>query len=140
MDNLRLWHKFLQTIKSEIAPDQFKAYFLKTLLKSVQEDKIILTVPSAFILETLNRDYKKLIEEIFEKILGKTVFVEFAVKEFEEGTKDSQEAFFQPQQPQYSSLNPKYTLENFVVGPSNNLAYAAAEAVVQNPGISYNLW
>ncbi|MBI4037104.1 chromosomal replication initiator protein DnaA, partial [Candidatus Daviesbacteria bacterium] len=32
----------------------------------------------------------------------------------------------------------KYTLENFMVGLSNNLAYAAAQAVVQNPGVSYN--
>jgi chromosomal replication initiator protein len=36
------------------------------------------------------------------------------------------------------SLNPKYTLENFVVGLTNNLAFAAAQAVVENPGIAYN--
>ncbi len=138
MDNLRLWHKFLQTIKSEISPDNFKAYFLKTLLKSVEEDKITLTIPSAFILATLNRDYKKIIEETFSKLLDKPVIVEFTVKEFEETPENQAEDFFQPLAPKQPILNPKYTLENFVVGPSNNLAYAAAEAVVQNPGISYN--
>lgn len=137
MDNLRLWHKFLQTIKSEVSPTNFKAYFLKSLLKSVSDDKIILAVPSAFILETLNRDYKKLIEETFSKLFNKTVGVEFTVKEFE-GTLAQEAPFFQPVYSRQTNLNPKYTLENFVVGPSNNLAYAAAEAVVQNPGTSYN--
>ncbi len=138
MDNLRLWHKFLQTIKSEISPDNFKAYFLKTLLKSVHEDKITLSVPSAFILATLNRDYKKITEDTFGKITGRKVTVQFDVKEFEESPKEQEEAFFKPIQQQQSYLNPRFTLENFVVGPSNNVAYAAAEAVVQNPGTSYN--
>ncbi len=35
-------------------------------------------------------------------------------------------------------LNPKYTLENFVVGKFNQLAHAAATAVIDNPGLSYN--
>ena len=49
------------------------------------------------------------------------------------------EEFFQPQHTsQNSYLNPRYTLDNFVVGPTNNVAYAGAEAVSQNPGTSYN--
>ena len=36
------------------------------------------------------------------------------------------------------NLNPKYTFETFIVGPFNDLAFAAADAVVKNPGLSYN--
>lgn len=36
------------------------------------------------------------------------------------------------------NLNPRYTFENFVVGPFNELAYAAAQAVVKRPGSIYN--
>lgn len=35
-------------------------------------------------------------------------------------------------------LNPKYTFETFIVGNSNRFAHAAALAVAQNPGESYN--
>ena len=36
------------------------------------------------------------------------------------------------------NLNPRYTFENFVVGPFNELAHAAAAAVIKKPGIVYN--
>ena len=35
-------------------------------------------------------------------------------------------------------LNPNYTFENFVIGPSNRLGHAAALAVSENPGQAYN--
>jgi len=35
-------------------------------------------------------------------------------------------------------LNSSYTLERYVVGSSNRVAYAAAQAVIENPGLSYN--
>lgn len=35
-------------------------------------------------------------------------------------------------------INPTYSFDAFVVGPSNSLAYAAAQAVSENPGVLYN--
>jgi chromosomal replication initiator protein len=35
-------------------------------------------------------------------------------------------------------LNPHYTFDNFVVGPSNRLAHAASLAVTENPATAYN--
>lgn len=37
-----------------------------------------------------------------------------------------------------SGLNPKFNLNNFVVGTSNDLAYAAAKGIVDNPGTKHN--
>jgi chromosomal replication initiator protein len=37
-----------------------------------------------------------------------------------------------------TNLNPKYTFENFVVGPFNELPHAASWAVAKNPGVVYN--
>ncbi|MCC2630982.1 MAG: dnaA, partial [Candidatus Paceibacter sp.] len=36
------------------------------------------------------------------------------------------------------NLNPRYTFESFVVGPFNELAHAASQAVIKKPGITYN--
>ena len=38
----------------------------------------------------------------------------------------------------HSPINPKYTLEEFVVGPSNQMAYHASVQVAQHPGMQYN--
>lgn len=138
MDNLRLWHKFLESIKPEVSPANFKAWFQKTSLKDFKEDKIILSAPNAFIKETLNQRHLPLIESTFEKLLSRKIQIGFEVKEYEVKEPDPEEDFFQPVQSQTAYINPKFTLENFVVGPSNNVAYAAAQAVVQNPGTSYN--
>ncbi|MDP2587174.1 MAG: chromosomal replication initiator protein DnaA, partial [bacterium] len=37
-----------------------------------------------------------------------------------------------------SNLNPRYTFETFIVGPSNELAHAGCTAVAQKPGNTYN--
>ena len=37
-----------------------------------------------------------------------------------------------------TGLNPRYSFSNFIVGGSNDLAYAAAQAVASNPGTKYN--
>ena len=137
MDNLRLWHKFLETIKPQISLDNYKGYFLKTSLKQVTDGNITLATPNAFIKETLSQKYLPLLESTFEKLLDKKIGIELIVKEAEL-TFDQEDDFFKQPPQTKSFLNPKYTLENFVVGPSNNVAYAAAAAVTQNPGSSYN--
>ncbi len=144
MDNLRIWAKVLDLIKQQISSANYKTFFSKTIIKSLDGEKITLITPSAFIKETLTQRHLELIESSFEKHLGKRIPVTIEVQEFEQDEKQQrqeeqeEESFFQPIQTQKVYLNPKFTLENFVVGPSNNVAYAAAQAVVQNPGISYN--
>ena len=139
MDNLKLWHKFLETIKTQISSANFRAWFSQIKLESVSDTKIILSTPSAFIKETLNQRHLPLIEQVLAEVSGKKLAVEITVKESDrvKATEDEAE-MFQPIQTKTAILNPKYTLKNFVVGPSNNVAYAAAAAVVENPGTSYN--
>lgn len=139
MDDLRLWHKFLKEIKPNVSPANFKAFFSQTIPESINENKVVLATPSAFTVATLNKRHLPLIEETFKKLLGRPVKVEITVKKIESAPQQEEDGLFQvAPQPQASYLNPKFTLENFVVGPSNNVAYAAAQAVVQNPGTSYN--
>lgn len=119
-----------------VGPDNLKAYFIKTILKSVNENTVTLNTSSAFIKESMEQKYQTLIEATFEKLLGKKVQIEFIVKQIKDQIPE-ENGFFKPQT-QASILNQKYTLENFVVGPTNNVAYAAAQAVAASPGASYN--
>ncbi len=139
MDNLKLWHKFLEGIKPQVSAANFKTFFQKTALQSLNNGIATLSAHNAFIKETLSQRHLELIERTFEKLLGQKVKIDLTVRMLEKFSDQKEEDFFQIIEPVAShSLNPKYTLENFVVGLSNNVAYAAALAVAQNPGLSYN--
>lgn len=145
MDPQRVWLKSLEEIKSQLGPANFRAWFSQTDAISLNKGKITLSVPSAFYENQLRARYFELIGESLEKVTGERWEIEFKVdsnklsKKGVGGEVSGEEGFFTlPPSPNTSFLNPKYTLENFVVGPSNNLAFAAAEAIIQNPGTTYN--
>lgn len=139
MDNLRLWTKLLNSIKAKVSSANFRTFFAVSKIQSIDENKLIIATPSAFVKETLNQKHLDLIEQELERLSNKKLKVEFVVAEAPMLAKEqAEETFFQPIQTQSSYLNPKYTLENFVVGPSNNVAFAAGQAVAQNPGNAYN--
>lgn len=139
MDNLKLWHKFLETVKPVVSSSNYRAFFYASKISVFEEDQITISTPSAFVKQTLSQKHLSLIEASFEQITGKKVAINFIVKEFEAPKQEMiAEDFFQPAVSKPNVLNPKYTLENFVVGPTNNLAFAASQAVAQNPGTSYN--
>lgn len=152
MDKEKAWTKILEFIKNQTTAGNFRTWFSQTTLKQIDEEKIIISVPSAFIKDQLLLRYQKMIEESLDKILGKNLKIDFEIdpsiviknKSFKNADtyKESREEDFfllpQAQNLHQINLNPKYNLKNFVVGPTNNLAYAAAQAIVQNPGSSYN--
>ena len=138
-----VWLKVLEEIKSQLGPANFRAWFQGTDILEISDEKVILIVPSAFIESQLKARYFELIGAALEKVLGQKPQIEFKIDSNRIDKKvslaeEKEDIFTVATTPSNPSLNPKFTLENFVVGPSNNLAFAAAAAVVQNPGISYN--
>lgn len=144
MDPLSSWKKILELIKSQISSTNFKTWFSQTSLDQITEDQILIAVPSAFIKEQLILRYAELISTSVEEVLNKKLSLNFKIDSSLLSKKEplSEDESFEFSSPlvtqKVSTLNPKFTLANFVVGLTNNLAYAAAQAVVQNPGISYN--
>lgn len=149
MNEEQSWKKILEFIKNEISAANFRTWFSQTALDKIEENVIILRIPSAFIKGQLISRYEGLIKQSAEKTLGKQYQIEYRIdasqlvknktpEQESEPEDDIFQVYSAPQTQSASQLNPKYTLNNFVVGLTNNLAYAAAQAVVQNPGISYN--
>jgi len=151
MEPQKTWQKILEIIKSEISSANFRTWFSSsTSLKELTPEKITLAVPSAFVKGQLANRYEAQIKIAAEKVMGQLPELEmivepsaFAPKEQSATTTTEPEEYFNfdnsnAPPPVLTGLNAKFTLENFVVGLTNNLAFAAAQAVVQNPGISYN--
>lgn len=144
MDKEKLWKKITEHIRAQTASDAYKTWFSGVSIQEMSEQKIIICTPSAFIQQNIGPRYLHLIDAAIEQEIHTKPQIEFIVST--KGTKSKniveeevEEEFFQPQtQPVNQSINPKYTMENFVVGLNNNVAYAAAQAVAQNPGTSYN--
>lgn len=145
MQNDKIWDKVLDEIRAKISSVNFRGWFAPTSVSEITETTIVIVVPSAFIKGQLVSRYQPLLEETVQKIIGKQLEIQFVI----DSTKikknsnpiEEEDLFSMPQIPSQSKiplLNAKYTLDNFVVGSTNNLAYAAAQAVVQSPGSSYN--
>lgn len=145
MDNQTTLKQILEEVKSQVLPHNFKAWFSPTQIDLIENNKLVIKVPSSFFKEQLLQRYESIILDCASRVLNNQVLLEFITDSSLNKKKvlqsESEDGFFQiPQTPVKAQtiLNPKYTLENFVVGFTNNLAYAAAQAVVENPGNAYN--
>lgn len=142
------WSQVLQNIKSQVSLVNYRTWFSKSQAQSFNENILTIAVPSAFIKQTISTKYQDILNSAIKEVYGEEVLLDIKVDSSVEGRKESDEeeitleTFTSPiintHNLTYANLNPKYTMENFVVGLSNNLGYAAAQAVIQNPGISYN--
>lgn len=149
MDSQGTWKQILEEIKPQVGFNNFKGWFSQTEIASIEGGKVVIKVPSSFHKLQLLARYEKILLEAASKVLGQEAVLEFQtdstmLKKKTAGSQavsNEEEGFFEAPQVVNRSqalLNPKYTLENFVVGFTNNLAYAAAQAVVDNPGQAYN--
>lgn len=147
MTQEEIWQSVLAQIQSSISQASFTTWFKNTEVVSYKDGRISVSVPSSFTKEWLENKYGKTIFKILygidkeikevEYIVGKSSLrllkripvnmPETGQLEFEEFNVDKE-----------TNLNPKYTFENFIVGPFNELAHAAGWAVSKNPGLVYN--
>lgn len=139
-----LWHKTLEIIKNQVSPANFRTWFANTACLEIGEGKIIIAVPHAYVKNQLATKLKDTLADAISQIFGQTLEVEIRIDQSLNYKRVEEDGanFEMVSQPIFKSpslgLNSKYTMENFVVGLSNNLAYAAAQQVIQNPGLSYN--
>ena len=144
MEKQQLWQKTLSQIQLKISQANFSTWFKNTHIISKQKGNIIIGVPNSFSKEWLEKKYNRLIVDILDNMGEKIKHLEYKIVPV------AQEPFRNIEAPinqmemeelnldKETNLNPKYTLDNFVVGPFNELAHAAGTAIIKNPGKTYN--
>jgi len=143
---LVIWEKALEILKQELASVRYDTW-IKTLSPVKNTD-------SDFYFQTLNPIHKELVEKSYKTLivnamadaaesLDYSLDINVYFLDAEEAAKIKQTSVAQPSESENagasrSMLNPYFTFDTFVVGSSNEFAHAAARAVADNPGLTYN--
>ncbi|OON98314.1 MAG: chromosomal replication initiation protein DnaA [Candidatus Epulonipiscium fishelsonii] len=131
----RYWKLILDLIEIKISATSFNAWFKDTKLINLSENKMTISITTSYIKHILSTRYYELIKTSTIQILNKEFEIEFELlKEHTQYIKP----FIQNVPNTKSFLNYKYTFENFVIGNNNRTAHAAAVAIAESPGFSYN--
>ncbi len=140
-----IWQTVLAEIEINISKINFKTWFKDTDVLSVKDNIIKIGVPNNFTKEWLEEKYSKDILKILHKSNQNIKKIEYTIHQFNRQSsllaKDTtlinnnqQIDFKQTLIQKQANLNKKYNFDNFIVGPSNEIPYAAALAITKDPG------
>ena len=132
-----IWENVLNTLEDHINPKSFKTWFSDTKLIDIDNNILLVQVPTKFTADFLNQNYTVLLSEISYNLYKKEYKVRFTNYPLKK-QKNGSFRLNGNQQQSSGKLNPKYTFDQFVVGKSNNFAHSASMAVAESPGTAYN--
>jgi len=153
----QIWKSVLMNIKLEISEANFNTWFKELNLKELTDDSAIILAPNQFVMNWVKEKFSKIIlkhltishpnirELIFE--IGKTsdVILDIPKPPQKKEQKKEKEKIDTPTLPltrntisKTDNLNSKYTFDSFVIGSFNELAYAAAQAIIKKETVMYN--
>ena len=148
MTNRELWQNALVQIELGTSEASFRTWFRNTDIVSWEGNVVSLAVPSKIVKEWLMDKHHKLILGTLRSLDNSVRSVEYVIHRSageprrETRERPAQENSSLDLQALYidkrDNLNPRYTFDTFVVGPFNQLAHAAAKAVIERPGLAYN--
>lgn len=149
-DTKNLWENSLAEIEVLVSKANFATWFKDTFLIKINDGEAVIGVPNTFVKDWLsNKFYKTILKSLRDqndeiRSVGFTVANIDKIKAQKERvvkreSRDTQEL---PLADYYinkdDNLNPRYTFDSFIIGSFNELAHAASQAIVRQPGIIYN--
>src|SRR3989344_829432 len=153
MDHDQLWQSALAEVELQISRPNFATWLKSSQLVSTEEGVALVALPNVFAKEWVEKKYCKIILGAIRSIDASTKKVEFMVRNASAPVSaprsrpssaigaekaEKQLVFSEFKVDPTTNLNPRYTFATFVVGSSNELAHAAAMAVVKEVGTKYN--
>jgi chromosomal replication initiator protein len=145
MNPQQAWQATQGQLQMEMSKAAFDTWVRNAELVSYQQDTFSIGVQNAYARDWLESRLSSTVNSLLTGIMGRPHLVRFIVwhKDYENAEEErevaAEEASSQdaPRRTN-TTINPRYTFENFVVGSSNRLAHAACMAVAENPARAYN--
>lgn len=147
IDTKQLWDKVLTDVELSISKANFSTWFRNTFITKHEDGLVYVSVPNDFVRNWLADKYHKMILKSLRDLSPEIRGVEYVITKIDVqpkpqiiksttdiGTLGLNELYINRD----SNLNPKYSLDNFIVGSFNEVAFAATQAVIKNPGMTYN--
>ncbi len=138
------WDQYRQALRNRVTPVTWQTWIEPLDYVREEGDTLSLSAPSEFHLRWVDEKYRTLLSQVAADIYD-TSEVRLEARpattnpETADVLEDEPRATPTPVIPgSPPSTAPKYSFENFIVGPSNRFAYAAAMAVAEQPGKHYN--
>ncbi len=149
-DAKKLWDSVLSELELTLSGGTYNSWLTKTNAKALTQEGLLIACQSTIVKSWVTGKLKGLIQDTVDRKNGKHIEIKYIVEKFEPIThkipeiaeapllQTVQEQNTQMHTNQNTGLSKKYTLENFLIGKNNQLAYAVATAATDNPGKSYN--
>lgn len=147
IDSKQLWQSVLVEIELSISSANFTTWFKDTHILKEDEGVVVLSVPNAFVKEWLLTKYHNTILKSLRNLESSVHAIEYVINKEESRRREEKPSpelytktlpLSEIRVSKDDNLNPRYTFETFVVGPFNELAHAASQAVIKRPGAMYN--
>ncbi|HTR21223.1 MAG TPA: chromosomal replication initiator protein DnaA [Gemmatimonadales bacterium] len=137
------WKRLLDETRRELSDATVRTWLEPAVPLVLNDRQLVLGAPDQFAAEWNESKHSPVLARAAERVFGHPMTVVFRVQE--DRQQRPQMDFFVAPRPQAvatatptTPLNERYTFESFVVGKSNELAAAAAHAVAEAPGRTYN--
>ena len=144
------WGATQEHLRSLLSTDIYSLWFAPLRARAQEDHSLVLEVADDFCGIWLKENYVGLLEDAVAKVSGRRLKIQFEVRSGGVGTppedhdlgstrsKVANGALERKPAAQELGLGPQYNFDTFVVGNNNNFAHAAALAVAQEPGKTYN--
>ena len=149
-----LWERALQDLRGQLSAENFETWLAPVRCVKADPESLVLRIPNRFFQDWISAHYLPMVLDSLARETGRPI--EKVEWEVDEGLQD--EVLPPPPSPEplpaastkstaripgpearvTADLNPKYSFDSFVVGPSNQLAHAASIAAGTEPGKRYN--
>lgn len=156
---LDVWKNVLAEVEQTIPREQFSTWFTGTELIDIADDAVTIGVPNVFKIKQLQVKYSQILQSAFEHNRVTAKEIKYVVQSNTKPKVRAREVTMSPSvlgemrvsRPEkitaptnintgtfQTGLNPRYRLDNFVIGSNNDLAVSVARNIIDKPGTGYN--